>query len=146
MPRAAAFEPVDAARQRVASQRTAAALDDSDDWTTQQWLRFLDGLPADPDLLAALDQARAFTQSGNSEILAAWLGIAIAADYQPAMPRLERFLLEVGRRKFLVPLYKALLAAPEGQARAVAIYRRARPRYHSVSTGTLDKLLDWQTR
>ena len=95
-------------------------------------------------LLAALDEARDFTNSGNSEILAAWLAIAIAADYQPAMPRLQQFLLEVGRRKFLVPLYKALLAAPDGRARAMAIYRQARPRYHSVSTGTLDKLLDWQ--
>lgn len=143
-PHAAAFEPVDAARQQVAEQKNAAALADCDDWTTQQWLRFLDGLPADATLLTALDEARDFTDSGNSEILAAWLAIAIAADYQPAMPRLKQFLLEVGRRKFLVPLYKALLAAPNGKARAMAIYRQARPRYHSVSTNTLDKLLDWQ--
>ena len=143
-PRAAAFEAVDSVRNQVAAEKSAAALANSDDWNTQQWLRFLDGLPADASLLAALDEARDFTNSGNSEILAAWLAIAIAADYQPAMPRLQQFLLEVGRRKFLVPLYKALLAAPDGRARAMAIYRQARPRYHSVSTGTLDKLLDWQ--
>jgi hypothetical protein len=50
-------------------------------------------------------------------------------------------LLRVGRRKFLVPLYKALLALPDGQAHAQAIYARARPNYHAVATSTFDALL-----
>ena len=81
------------------------------------------------------------TASGNSEIAAAWLEASIRNGYEPAYPRLEEFLTTVGRRKFLVPLYKALLAREGGKERALAIYQKARGNYHSVSTGTLDELL-----
>ena len=47
----------------------------------------------------------------------------------------------MGRRKFLVPLYRALLGAPDGPDRARTLYAEARPNYHSVTTGTLDALL-----
>ena len=143
VPVAAAFGPVDAARARVLEARSAQPLADVQ-WNTQQWLRFLDGLPADAALLGELDRQRAFTGSGNSEIAAAWLELAIRAGYAEAMPRLEEFLLGVGRRKFLKPLYEALLKTPDGAARARAIYARARPRYHAVAVRTLDELLGWK--
>ena len=85
----------------------------------------------------------AFTASGNSEILAAWLALAVRAGYRAADDRLEQFLLAVGRRKFLKPLFEALLAADDGKARALAIYERARPRYHAVATRTLDDMLGY---
>lgn len=112
-------------------------------WSSQEWEHFLRGLP--PTLstkaLAALDAAFGFTASGNAELLAAWFPLALRAGYAPADAALADFLHHVGRRKFLVPLYRALLAAPGGRARARAIYRRARPNYHSVATSTLDALL-----
>ncbi len=52
--------------------------------------------------------------------------------------------MTVGRRKFLKPLYEALLAAENGNARALAIYERARPRYHTVSQRTLDAMLGYR--
>jgi hypothetical protein len=52
--------------------------------------------------------------------------------------------LTVGRRKFLKPLYTELAKTTEGTARARAIYAKARPRYHAVSTGTIDKILNWK--
>ncbi|RZK42354.1 MAG: aminopeptidase, partial [Hymenobacter sp.] len=113
------------------------------EWSSHEWVYFLQGLP--PTLtaadLGALDAAFYFTASGNAEILAAWFPRALAAGYAPAEAALTAFLLRVGRRKFLVPLYRALLAAPGGRARAQEIYRRARPNYHAVATSTLDALL-----
>jgi hypothetical protein len=86
--------------------------------------------------MSALDGAFGFTASGNSEILCQWLELAIRHGYGAADPRLEEFLGTVGRRKFLKPLYMALMqAAPE---RGRALYRANRARYHSVATGTLD--------
>ena len=83
---------------------------------TQQWLRFLDGLgETTPDRLADLDAAMAFSASGNCEIHAAWLALAIRAGYRAVDDSLELFLLAVGRRKFLKPLYEALLAAEDGK-------------------------------
>ena len=74
----------------------------------------------------------------------AWLLVAIANEYRAADAALEEFLLEVGRRKFLDPLYRALAATPEGRERAREIYRRARAGYHSVSQGTIDEILGWE--
>ena len=115
-------------------------------WVTQQWLHFFESMPADVDAddLAELDAAFGFTQSGNSEILCAWLELAIQRGYHGSDATLEAFLMNVGRRKFLKPLYTALIATPEGRERALAIYAQARPRYHAVSTKTLDELLGWQ--
>jgi hypothetical protein len=98
-------------------------------------------LPADLDAerMAALDEAFGFTRSGNSEILCQWLELAIAHGYAPADPSLEAFLRDVGRRKFLKPLYTALVKADPDRARA--LYEANRPRYHAVSTGTLDGIV-----
>ena len=113
------------------------------EWSSHEWVHFLRGLPADLPTarLAELDEAFQFTDSGNAEILSAWFPHTLRAGYDAAEPALEKFLRHVGRRKFIAPLYKALLAAPGGQEKARRIYKEARPNYHSVATGTLDALL-----
>jgi aminopeptidase N len=147
VPRSAEFEKVDAARTAFLESKDGGRLrEQAAAWTTQHWLHFLEHLPpaTPPATLRALDAEQHLTASKNAELLTAWLQIAIRSDLAEAAPRLEEFLQGVGRRKFLVPLYKALLAAPEGKARALAIYTAARPRYHAVARRTLDELLDWQ--
>ncbi|MEM7480081.1 MAG: M1 family metallopeptidase [Acidobacteriota bacterium] len=112
-------------------------------WSAHEWLRFLRGLPEDTaaERLAALDQAFQLTDAGNSEIAAAWFVRSIDAGYEPAYPAIEDFLKRVGRRKFLVPIYGALAATPEGLERARRIYGEARAGYHAVSQRTLDEML-----
>jgi len=121
----------------------AAALD-TQGWVTQQWVHFLQSLPTtlDGDKLAALDRAFNFTQTGNSEILCVWLRLSIKHGYAGADARLESFLTTVGRRKFLTPLYGELAKTDAGLKRAREIYRVARPRYHAMSSGSIDKLLE----
>lgn len=116
------------------------------DWTTHEWLHFLRGLPADLDerRMSDLDNAFGFTGTGNSEILAAWLEHCIAYDHESAFERLDQFLSTVGRRKFLVPLYRRMQETEKGRIMAQDIYAHARPNYHSVSVNTLDELLKWQ--
>ncbi|HQR41194.1 MAG TPA: M1 family metallopeptidase [Gemmatales bacterium] len=112
-------------------------------WSTQEWLYFLRSLPEkiSREKLQALDKAHHLTQTGNSEVLCQWLELAIKAQYEAAYPRVESFLLGQGRRIYVKPLYEAMLLTPEGKARALAIYQKARPRYHSITTSTLDALL-----
>ena len=57
---------------------------------------------------------------------------------------MEEFLIEVGRRKFLTPIYKALLKSEGGLSAAKAIYEKARPNYHAVSSESMDKLLGYK--
>lgn len=112
-------------------------------WATQEWLHWLrslgEGAPASK--LAEIDEAWDLTNTGNAEIAAAWLLLAIRAGYEPAMARLERFLIEVGRRKFVKPLFEALVKTPEGRRRAEVIYKKARPGYHPITQMTVDGIL-----
>jgi hypothetical protein len=91
--------------------------------------------------MSALDQAFDFSQSGNAEILAAWFERAIYNGYNKnIMPQIEAFLVRVGRRKFLSPLYRAFVESGQKEA-ALKIYEKARPNYHAVSRNTIDQIL-----
>jgi leukotriene-A4 hydrolase len=143
-PRSEALERVRADAAAFAAGAPASSLKaKASGWSTQEWQYFLGNLPdtLSPMQLADLDKMFALTQTGNSEILFAWLRIAIRHHYEPAMPALERFLTTQGRRKFLRPLYEDLNAQRWGKAEARRIYARARPLYHSVATSTLDPIL-----
>ncbi|GAC1374036.1 MAG: hypothetical protein NVSMB30_16540 [Hymenobacter sp.] len=137
------FEAVDQVLARLLSGTTPATiLPETAEWSSHEWVHFLHGLPPlSAAELARLDAAFRFTASGNAEILTAWFPHTLRAGYAPADAAVEQFLRHVGRRKMLVPLYRALLATPSGAARARAIYGAARGNYHSVATGTLDALL-----
>jgi len=50
-----------------------------------------------------------------------WLMMSIKNRYEPAYLRLEDFLMSIGRRKFIKPLYEELAKTPEGRERALAI-------------------------
>jgi leukotriene-A4 hydrolase len=141
-PTATLFDQVDAAVARFASGTPAARLD-TRGWVTQQWLRFLGSLPEQVAAaqLVDLDKTFGFSASGNSEVLFAWLRIAIRHRYEPAMPALEGFLTGQGRRKFLRPLYDDLMKTTWGPPLARRIYQRARPSYHAVSVATLDAIV-----
>jgi aminopeptidase N len=125
-----AFPKVD---RDISKSRTA-------NWTTHHWLHFLRGLPENADM-AKLDRTFGFTKSGNAEILAEWLKLSIHNKYRGADRRLEEFLMTVGRRKFLKPLYEELVKTPEGRKRAEAIYAKARPLYHPICVTTIDGIL-----
>lgn len=141
-PRPAAFEKVDAELAKLAAGAAPSELA-TEGWVTHQWLHFLAALPADlsKERLAALDSTFAFGRSGNSEIFSAWALRAIAAGYEPVLPELERFLTTVGRRKFLKPIYEALMKTPDGAAWAKKVYAAARPGYHAVSQATIDGIV-----
>jgi aminopeptidase N len=113
------------------------------EWVTQEWQHFLNALPAklSPEQLRDLDRTFGLSTRGNSEVLFAWLRVAIRNHYEPAMPALEKFLTSQGRRKFLRPLYEDLMAADWGRSEAKRIYAKARPLYHAVSTSTLDPIV-----
>ena len=115
-------------------------------WMTPEWLHFVRLLPDTMELaqMQELDEAYGFTTIGNSEIQAAWFEKVIPNSYETSDAASKKFLIEVGRRKFLVPIYKAILKSSAGKERAKAIYQEARPNYHAVSRETLDKLLGYQ--
>jgi aminopeptidase N len=126
--------------------RTKTAALPGKTWVTQEWLRFLEALPADLSLerMQELDRAFGLTQRGNAEIAHRWLLLAIRHRYEPAYPRLESYLVAIGRRKLIKPLYEELAKTPDGKLMAIDIYRKARPGYHPISQTSLDAVLGWK--
>ena len=140
--RSAGLDAADAAAAAFARGADPATLP-TRGWATPQTLRFLQALPeAIPAArLAALDRALSLSQTGNSEVLFAWLRVAIRTRYEPAFPALESFLMRQGRRKYVRPLYADLAATAWGRPLAERIYAAARPSYHSVTSGSVDAIL-----
>lgn len=112
-------------------------------WSVHEWLHFINKLPRDLSLaqLSELDEVFMFSSSKNAEIFVAWARLTIPRNYPPIFTPLRRFLLEVGRTKFVVPLYKELKANPEKSGWATAIYRDARAGYHPLTQSAIEKVL-----
>jgi leukotriene A-4 hydrolase/aminopeptidase len=114
------------------------------EWSTHEWLHFIRALPdtLNTEQMKDLDSKFGFTKSMNSEIQAAWFELAINQGYAiEILPSIREFLVHVGRRKFLTPLYTALI--DNGMIEeARSIFNEARPNYHSVSYNTIQALLD----
>ncbi|MBI1183820.1 aminopeptidase [bacterium] len=117
---------------------------DTTGWTAHEYIYFVANLPQSigREQMAVVDQYFHFTQSSNAEILGKWFQTAANHQYQQAYGAMEDFLISVGRRKFLTPIYKALCQTPEGWELAQKIYTKARPNYHAVSRKTIENLLE----
>jgi aminopeptidase N len=135
----------DQGRRWLAGEIAATAIP-VEQWTTHEWIHFLRTLPSPlpAGRMAELDRAFRLTRAGNAEIANQWLLMAIAAGYEPAFPRLEEFLTSMGRRKFVKPLFEALVKTEEGRRRALALYRKTRPLYHPITVETVDRIVKWQ--
>src|ERR1700676_4211143 len=114
------------------------------DWVTQQWLYFLDNMPAAlrAEQLERLDRAYGLTRSQNAEIEHNWLVLVIRNNYQPSYARLEEYLTTVGRRKLIAPLYVDLMKTPSGTAFAKRVYAKARPGYHPETAAAIDAIVN----
>ncbi len=143
-PDPAAFTGVDRA---VAAYGRTGIVDPSSwaNWTTAERLRFLNSLPRTLTVaqLTALDADLRLSHAShsNNETLFAWLDLALANRYEPALPVAERFLGEVGRRKFVLPLFRTLMATDWGKPHARRIYAATRAGYHSVTTTSVDAVV-----
>ncbi len=115
----------------------------SDAWSVHEWLYFLNNLPKDmaASRMSELDAAFGLTNSRNNEILHSWFLQAIRYDYAPAFAPMEAYLVGIGRRKLIVPLYEALVETDRGMAFARRAYDKARPGYHPLAVSTIDPIV-----
>jgi len=137
-----AFDEVDRAAVQLAAGELKANGLKTADWTPHHWLRFLRRLPPDVSAttLTELDAAWSLTQSGNSEVVAQWLEVGIRRGYAGVEERLVVFLKTVGRRKYLVPLYRALVDVGRLDD-ARRIYASAAAGYHAIARTTLAEIV-----
>jgi hypothetical protein len=113
-------------------------------WSASEWQVWLGQLlgTLTADHCQEIDRRFQLTKSGNYEVLLSWLELAIPAGYAPAIDRAERVLGEVGRMKYLKPLYRALSRRDARRARE--IFERNRAGYHPIAAQVIDALLKKQ--
>ncbi len=140
-PRSEAFSKVEGAAKAYAGGAGPESIP-LDQWSSHERVHFIQSLPVlPPERMAMLDGRFDLSDSGNNEVLSAWLEKSIDSRYKGAWPAVERFLTVQGRRKYLKPIYEKLAKNPEDLAFAKQIYAKARPSYHPVSQATIDDIL-----
>ena len=112
-------------------------------WTPHEWVLFIMSLPKTLSFkqIEKMDKQFGFSLSGNAEILFAWYLFAINNNYDAVNNGVKDFLLSVGRRKFVEPLYRALSATEKGKQFATEVYKKARCNYHFVTSSSVDEIL-----
>ena len=144
LPEIDAFRRIDGQRSSWLNGELTTANIPTAQWTVHEWIYFLRGLPDSltAEHMRSLDEQFQFTSSGNNEIVHVWLLHAIRNDYVPANNRLEEYMVNIGRRKLIVPLYELLATTEQGRVKAAEIFERARPGYHPLAVGTVEAVLN----
>ena len=123
---------------------TPTARLDTKNWTATEWMKFLNDIDnkADAARLKELDAAFGLAKTGNNEVAFRFYRAAVHAGYRDVRPQVQAFLMSVGRKKFVVPLYAALRANPQDRAWAEGVYKAARERYHPETQVGVDKAMN----
>lgn len=136
------FTKVNIARTQFLKGEPAAQLA-TKEWTSHEWLQFLRKMPENlsASQMKQLDAVFHFTNTGNSEIADLWFIMAVRSDYTNAYPAMEKFLSNVGRRKFLEPLYGEMMKTTKGADMARQLYEKYRGNYHPLAQESLDRIV-----
>ncbi len=145
-PTSTAFSTIDSEISAWLSDETPLNQLPTVSWTLHEWLYFINNLPLDmqTERMAELDKAFALTHSQNAEIAHAWYLLSVRVGYDEVYPAMSKYLIAIGRRKLIVPLYKELAQTEQGKAWALKVYQQARPGYHGLAQGTVDGILNKQ--
>jgi len=138
-PKSEAFARVEAQAKAFAEGAPAESIDMSK-WSSHERVHFIQSLPnLYPEHLEALDRHFHLSESGNSEVLSAWLEKSLDSGSKSVFPAVERFLTTQGRRKFVRPIFEKLMKTDPAFAKR--LYEKARPGYHPVTQATLDEIV-----
>lgn len=116
----------------------------SESWSAWEWLHFIRHLPLNTPhvYLKELDHQFALSRSKNNEIRGGWLLQCQLMKYSIQDPSaLDDFLIQVGRRKFLTPIYEQMVK--NGQSTlAKKIFMQAAPGYHAITRESIREILN----
>ena len=142
-PTSSAFSIIDEQIAQWLNEEASISQLPTSKWTLHEWLHFINNLPLDinVDRMASLDKEFDLTHSQNAEIAHAWYLLSVRAGYDVVYPAMSEYLISIGRRKLIVPLYKELAQTEQGKAWALKVYQKARPGYHGLAQGTVDGIL-----
>ncbi|PKI74636.1 hypothetical protein CRG98_004963 [Punica granatum] len=111
------------------------------DWCGQEWELYLENLPKsiEASQILALDARYRL----DYEVKVAFLQLAISSRCRDYYGEVEKTLKEVGRMKYLRPLYKALVQGAgkdEEKVFAKRVFAEARECYHPIAQGVVESI------
>lgn len=109
--------------------------DEARTWSVSEWQLYLEAMPKPSplDVCEQLDTKFALTRSRNPEVLVSWLTLACESGYAPVLPRVEELVGQIGRMKYLKPIYKALARRPETRQLARELFAKLSASYHPIA-------------
>ncbi|XP_028126610.1 leucine aminopeptidase-like [Camellia sinensis] len=119
--------------------------DEVADWHGQEWELYLENLPksVEASQLTALDAHYRLAESKDYEVKVGFLQLAISSKCRDYYSEVERTLKEVGRMKYLRPLYSALVQGvgkEEEKVFAKRVFSEARDCYHPIAQGVVESI------
>jgi hypothetical protein len=70
-----------------------------------------------------------------------WFVLGIQNNYTELNPEIRKFLIKVGRRKYILPIYEELLRNEKTAKLAKSIFENSRKNYHAVSKNSIERLI-----
>ncbi|KAK1270594.1 hypothetical protein QJS04_geneDACA023498 [Acorus gramineus] len=115
-------------------------------WSGQEWELYLENLPktAEASQVTALDACYHLSESKDWEVKVVFLQLSISCGCKNYFGEVEKTLKEVGRMKYLRPLYTALVQGAgkeEEKILAKRLFMEARESYHPIAQGVVESIL-----
>ncbi|KAF8023533.1 hypothetical protein BT93_F0902 [Corymbia citriodora subsp. variegata] len=120
------------------------------DWQGREWELYLENLPksVEASQISALDARYRLSESKDYEVKVAFLQLAISSGCGHYHGLVERTLKEVGRTKYLRPLYTALVQGngrQEEKIFAKRVFAEARHCYHPIAQHVIESIFSRHT-
>jgi aminopeptidase N len=137
VPRSKKLEAIEAIAGRVPDPARTVA------WSATEWNLYLETVPrpASEATCRMLDEQFRLSSSTNFDVLVPWLNLALRSGYHSVLARVDAVLGEVGRMKYLRPLYTALAADATTRNRAIETFQRHRASYHPIAQQMVESVL-----
>ena len=116
---------------------------EKEEYIVQEWQTFIRTLSQKNitiPQLQYLDSVLNFSTSNNAEIASEWFVLNINCRNKEIRPNIEKFIAKVGRRKYLMPIYEALVKNPEDKVWAKNVFDKSKAYYHAVSRNSIAEL------
>ncbi|CAA7031503.1 unnamed protein product [Microthlaspi erraticum] len=146
-----AYEPVSNIYTKIISlakefkQGKMPSEDEVAEWSGQEWELYLENLPktCEPSQITALDKRYRLAESKDYEVKVSFLQLAISSKCSEYHGEVEKTLKQVGRMKYLRPLFTALAQSGGNEEKQLAkqVFEEARETYHPIAQGVVESIL-----
>jgi leukotriene-A4 hydrolase len=146
-----AYEPVSTIYTKIISlakefkEGKMPSEDDVAEWNGQEWELYLENLPksCEPSQVMALDKRYRLAESKDYEVKVSFLQLAVTSKCREYHGEVKKTLKEVGRMKYLRPLFTALAQSGGTEEKQLAkqVFAEARETYHPIAQGVVESIL-----